>query len=235
MSRCSAGDCICGEAILLIANELNAGSGKITGISPSLVVDEVKALRARAEAAERERDEAQACCDRVAEIVGALHDQSMGPRFVGTHAEIVACVQGVKREAHTLRAEVERLRGALDGMVAAHGVMMEHAMPGLAILANGWLAESIEAARTALAGEAKERHPADALPTCQRCQMEPSCEEVRLCLGCSQVPGVMTLPPVEEASGDGEDVEPECGRKTIGCRAGLCGYCRGTPEKASQP
>lgn len=38
-----------------------------------------------------------------------------------------------------------------------------------------------------------------------------------------------------EASEDGEDAEPECGRKTIGCRAGLCGYCRGTPEKASQP
>lgn len=46
--------------------------------------------------------------------------------------------------------EVSILRAALQGVVSTHEIMMEHAPPGVALLANGWFAESIEEARRVL-------------------------------------------------------------------------------------
>lgn len=79
------------------------------------VVRQRDELRARAEKAERLHAEEKDAFLRVADAVGLVHEQSMGPRFAGPAEDVVAEVRGFVAENARLTAELKALKAPVAG------------------------------------------------------------------------------------------------------------------------
>lgn len=79
-------------------------------------VEENKALAMSAEA---ERDALLATSDKLAHLVGAVHDQSMGPSYPGEPAEVYARVEAIIAERDAMKAKLEQEDGKASPWYAA--------------------------------------------------------------------------------------------------------------------
>ncbi|HEY0839736.1 MAG TPA: hypothetical protein VGD74_06080, partial [Vulgatibacter sp.] len=70
---------------------------------------------------------------------------------VRVKADDVAMFQEKCEQLAKLERTNAALLAAVEGMLSAHELMMQFAPPGVSLLANGWLAESVEPARAAVA------------------------------------------------------------------------------------
>lgn len=162
--------------------------------------------------------------DQVAEIVDAVHHQSMGPLISGTPDEVVAAARDAVAERNALRTKLAALTAPVEGEPTAEVIRLQWTKVGSGVEfgLNQWRA-GFRAGRDNSVKELYGFAPDGLLQTCDREQLGQIVREVWIAWAKEQpAPKPSWLVPWESLSEPDKEVDRRIGERLFRVGAGAC-------------